>query len=89
MLRSDYYLFEDVAEEQLVYLHQAFTKLSSRQKEVIYLRFYNQLSYEEIADVMSVQVKAIYKLMSRAILVLRTHSKVPILPLFLFAILAL
>ena len=80
---------ENVAEEQLEYLHQAFTKLSSRQKEVIYLRFYNQLSYEEIADVMSVQVKAVYKLMARAIRMLRTYSKVAsflALPLAILAI---
>ncbi|WPP51730.1 RNA polymerase sigma factor [Catalinimonas niigatensis] len=81
-------LSESIAEEKLLHLSKAFAKLSDKQKEVIYLRFYSQLSYEEIADVMSVQVKAIYKLMARAIHSLRTHISIPILELFLFAIIA-
>lgn len=81
-------LFHSIAEEKSQHLSQAFAKLSTKQKEVIYLRFYNQLSYEEIAEVMSVQVKAIYKLMSRAIHTLRIHIGSPLLKLFLLAIIA-
>lgn len=44
----------------------ALEQLSPRQKEVIYLRYFENLSYEEIAGVMQVKVKAIYKLSARA-----------------------
>lgn len=81
-------VFEGMDEGKSTHLTQAFTKLSDRQKEVIYLRFYNQLSYEEIAEVMSVQVKAIYKLTARAIQVLRTHMGTPMFTYLLFVILA-
>nr|WKN34896.1 RNA polymerase sigma factor [Tunicatimonas sp. TK19036] len=79
---------EHIDEEKLIHLRQAFSKLSDKQKEVIYLRFYNQLSYEDIAEIMSVQVKAIYKLMARAIQVLREHVKTPTFNFFLLAILS-
>jgi len=74
--------------ESFLALQQAFAKLSDKQKEVIYLRFYNQLSYEEIAEVMEVQVKAIYKLMARAILSLKDNISHPIITHLLLAILA-
>ena len=74
--------------ENIRVLQQAFTKLSEKQKEVIYLRFYNQLSYEEIAEVMEVKIKAIYKLMARAIQTLRKNITHPIVTHFLFVILA-
>lgn len=74
--------------KSILALKQAFSKLSEKQKEVIYLRFYNQLSYEEIAEVMEVQVKAIYKLMARAIQTLRNNITHPILVHLLLAILA-
>lgn len=52
-------------------LNATLKKLTPKQKEVIYLKFYEQLSYVEIAEHMGVEVKAIYKLMARAISSLR------------------
>jgi RNA polymerase sigma factor (sigma-70 family) len=45
--------------------------LTCKQKEVIYLRFYQGLSFDEIADNMELSTKACYKLMGRAIAELR------------------
>jgi RNA polymerase sigma factor (sigma-70 family) len=42
-------------------------KLPPRQKEIIYLRFYEGLSYEEIADIMSIGVNSSYKLLYKAL----------------------
>lgn len=42
-------------------LQLTISKLTARQKEAIFLRFYEQLSYEEIAEVMGITVKASYK----------------------------
>jgi len=41
--------------------------LPARQQEIIFLRFYEGLSYEEIADVMSIGVNSAYKLLYKAL----------------------
>lgn len=41
--------------------------LPARQKEIIYLRFYEGLSYEEIADIMSIGISSAYKLLYKAL----------------------
>jgi len=41
--------------------------LPPRQQEIIYLRFYEGLSYEEIADIMSISVNSAYKLLYKAL----------------------
>ncbi|WP_126244967.1 RNA polymerase sigma factor [Chitinophaga rhizosphaerae] len=48
-------------------LRKAIGALSARQREAIFLRFYENLSYDEIAAVMDISVKASYKLMARAL----------------------
>ncbi|WP_222539389.1 RNA polymerase sigma factor [Pedobacter polysacchareus] len=48
-------------------LNLAMAKLTARQREAVFLRFYEQLSYEEIAEVMDISVKASYKIMARAL----------------------
>lgn len=58
-------------QEQAVILHQALQQLTQRQKEAIFFRFFENMSYEEIADILDISVKATYKLVARAILVLR------------------
>src|SRR3989337_3318569 len=42
-------------------------KLPARQQEIIYLRFYDGLSYEEIADIMCINVSSTYKLLYKAL----------------------
>ncbi|MDJ1506621.1 sigma-70 family RNA polymerase sigma factor [Xanthocytophaga agilis] len=49
----------------------ALNQLTPRQKEVIYLRYFEELSYEEIAEVMQLSVKATYKLVGRGMEALR------------------
>jgi RNA polymerase sigma factor (sigma-70 family) len=41
--------------------------LPPRQQEIIFLRFYEGLSYEEIADIMSISVNSAYKLLYKAL----------------------
>lgn len=48
-------------------LNEAMQKLTDRQKEAIFLKYHQRLSYEQIADVMTITVKATYKVMARAI----------------------
>jgi len=41
--------------------------LPPRQQEIIFLRFYEGLSYEEIADIMSISISSTYKLFYKAL----------------------
>lgn len=52
-------------------LSVAMEQLTDRQREAIFLRFYEEFSYPEIADMMGITVKATYKLMARSIDVVR------------------
>ena len=52
---------------------QVLLALTPKQKEVIYLRDYDGLHFEDIAQSMNLSVKACYKLMGRAIATLREN----------------
>lgn len=54
-------------------INHSLEKLTNRQKEIIFLRFYAHLEIPEIAGVMKLTTKATYKLLYRAIARLRTH----------------
>ena len=54
-------------------LQHALSKLTSRQREAIFLRFYEALSYEEVAQIMNISVKGTYKLIARSLLNLKSH----------------
>ncbi|HEU4551734.1 MAG TPA: sigma-70 family RNA polymerase sigma factor [Chitinophaga sp.] len=58
-------------QEQLQVLRNAMRRLTPRQKEAVFFRFYENMSYEEIAGILNISVKATYKLVARAILMLR------------------
>ncbi len=54
-------------------LTAALQHLTTKQQEVLYLRFYNQLSTKEIAEIMSVRPRTVYKLTRRAIMALQAR----------------
>ncbi len=45
----------------------ALEQLSARQKEIIYLKFYQNLSYEEVSDIMNINYQVARNLLSQAI----------------------
>ena len=60
------------AEEQLKkQIITAIKKLSVKQQEIIYLRFYKDLSYHEIADLFNIEIQTARNLISRAIKLLK------------------
>ena len=61
----------------------SLNNLSPRQYEAIVLRFYNKLSYLEIAEVMDVNEQSVRNLIQRGIESLRQHSQL-IVSLLLF-----
>lgn len=52
-------------------LHMGFETLSNRQKEAIFLKFYEELSYEEICEVMDINYQSVRNLISKGIMELR------------------
>jgi RNA polymerase sigma factor (sigma-70 family) len=73
----------ETAEEQKRLLQQALGNLSRRQREAIYLRFFQDLSYNEVADIMSMQVDSVYNTISKAIGILKKTISLPLLLLLL------
>lgn len=69
--------FEQVLDEQFARNEQfldiksrveaALDRLTPRQREVVYYRFYQNMEFDEIADIMNMQVRATYKLTARAL----------------------
>ncbi len=67
----------DQVDEQAQKVLQALNQLSPRQKEVLYLRYFEELEFKEIADMMDISVKGVYKLNSRALETLRGILDMP------------
>lgn len=66
-----------ISEERLQAIRKeltlALSKMSPRQREIIHLKFFEDMSYEEIAKVMDLSAKSTYKLLYRAIDSLKEH----------------
>ena len=72
--------------ERRAYMIKALQVLTKKQKEAVFLKFYDRLSYEEIAAVMQLSTKAVYNLIARAIETLRKNTQkadIFLLPLLL------
>jgi len=70
---------EQMSREMGSTLQTALGKLSKRQREIIYLRFYEDLSYETIAEVMAIQYQSVRNLVHEAMKVLREYLGVVLL----------
>lgn len=68
-------ILEQFSEDRIKYLSNALERLSNRQREVIYLKFYQKLSSQEIADTLGIDITSCYNLISRAIESLREALK--------------
>lgn len=58
-------------------IQAAINTLTPRQREAIFLRFYEGLSYEEVAAVLDITTKATYKIMARSLLHLKEQLSYP------------
>lgn len=70
-------------------IEQVLRTLTAKQKEVIYLRYYEGLNFEDIALNMNLSVKACYKLMGRAISTIRENVPGGFVPFTLFLVYSL
>ncbi|GAA3553218.1 sigma-70 family RNA polymerase sigma factor [Snuella lapsa] len=65
---------EESVNEKKVWLLSALNKLTQKQKEVIFLRYNQEKTYEEIAKIMGVSVATARTIVYRAIKILRESS---------------
>ncbi|HEV7350659.1 sigma-70 family RNA polymerase sigma factor [Telluribacter sp.] len=75
---------EQTTQDNLRLLQQALESLPTRQKEALYLKFYGEQSFAEIAEIMDISTRAVYKLIYKGLDTLSaelrlTTDKVPFL----------
>ncbi len=66
--------------EQESQLQKALSLLSHRQREAIFLKFYENHSYDEVADIMKIEKSAVYTLIYKAMTQLREVVKKTLIP---------
>jgi RNA polymerase sigma-70 factor (ECF subfamily) len=54
-------------------LIKALNQLPRRQREVLYLLYFNELSYQEIASIMSLEVRTVYNQVHNALQTMKKH----------------
>jgi len=68
-------LHEQAANERKAQLAEAMKKLPQRQKEIVHLLFFEELTYQEIAEIMNIRVRSVYVTAARALASLRKTIK--------------
>jgi RNA polymerase sigma-70 factor (ECF subfamily) len=76
---EDIIISSDTDREKKGKLHRALSNLTSRQKLILELRFYEGLSYEQIADRLSMNYQSVNNLAFRTILSLRRQMYIGLL----------
>jgi RNA polymerase sigma factor (sigma-70 family) len=65
----------EAKKQQLEQLKVSFNALTKRQREAIFLKFFNELSYHEVSSIMELNVDSVYNLISKALTVLKKKLK--------------
>jgi len=73
--QEDTLIEEEWETERNKKLRNSLHSLTKRQREAIYLKFFNQLSYHEVAAIMDLHVDSVYNLISKSIDLLRKRLK--------------
>ncbi len=81
-MEMDNYENEDFKLEKIEVVKSALTELNSSQREILYLKFYNNLSYNEIGELLGVRPDSAKKQVYRIIERLRSDLTNKILNLF-------
>jgi RNA polymerase sigma-70 factor (ECF subfamily) len=81
---EDQIITSEISNERAHKLSNAINFLSKKQRKVLFLRFTEERSYEEIADMMEVSVQTSRTIIYRAIKVLRKNMSFLILSIFIF-----
>lgn len=73
---------KETTAEQKSNLKTAFNELSDRQKEILFLKYYSEMDYDEITEIMDMNYQSARNLVSRAIQKLSKHMLVFMVLLF-------
>lgn len=84
----DQLITDEETQLQVEYLNILINKLPPRQKEALYLRYYQQLSIDQIADMMQMNYQSVVNLLHRAIKQLRNVWKGELPQMFILFTLA-
>ncbi|RZL12252.1 MAG: sigma-70 family RNA polymerase sigma factor [Hymenobacter sp.] len=68
----------DLPESQYQQLLAALAQLSDRQREAVYLKFFDGLSYEQIAEVMALNVQSVRNLVHQGLKAMRQRVGLPL-----------
>jgi RNA polymerase sigma factor (sigma-70 family) len=69
-------ILNDEASIQSRQLDEAMKKLTNNQREIIYLKYHQEMSYEEIASIMNINYQSVRNLVHRAITELRKNMRI-------------
>jgi RNA polymerase sigma factor (sigma-70 family) len=89
-LTDDYHVFdlpvdEDKKSPEINSIRSSIEKLTTQQKEIIYLKYYQGMDYEEIAEILQMNYQSARNLMSRALKSLKAKMSFMVLFSFAFA----
>ena len=74
---------QEMSEERAASLKKAFESLSDRQREILYLKFYQGLDYDQISQVLDIQYQSLRNMVSRGIKKLRAEMLIWIILLII------
>lgn len=83
---EDIIVAQEVSEEQSKQVAAAFSTLSKRQQEVLYLRYYQEIDYEDISVMMDIGYQSVRNLVSTAIRKMRNHLELIMLLIYFYLI---
>jgi len=65
----------EATKQRMELLKSSVDALTKRQREAIFLKFFNDLSYHEVSSIMDLRVDSVYNIISRSLDILRTKLK--------------
>ncbi|MDN5202104.1 sigma-70 family RNA polymerase sigma factor [Fulvivirgaceae bacterium BMA10] len=81
---------QDVNAERYVIVRESLRLLTNRQREILYLRYFEGLDYEEIADIIDINLQSAKNIVHRALVKIREQlSKEKISKLLIFLLFVL
>jgi RNA polymerase sigma-70 factor (ECF subfamily) len=70
---EDFMISEEISAENAQKLKNALMEISGRQREVIYLRYYQNMDYDEICEVMGITYQGARNMLFKAVKNLKKH----------------
>lgn len=70
---EDFLIANQISAEQSLILSESLNSLSARQREAIFLKFYEGLDYEKIAEVMTLNIQSVRNLIHQGLKNIKHH----------------